>query len=201
MKLRTVAVAAALVFAITGSAFAQAPAKQKGQKRDRAGRGVQLANMPVESLDRLVTLTADQKTKITAIHDKFEADAKALPKDPSSREKRRDLNRSATQQVMAILTDAQKEKLQGAMKELGPIAGAGIPIPLLQELKLTDDQKKKIGDIVAEARKNAASGPGDRKAMREQVQAKIAGILTTEQKAVVTKYMAEHGKGRKKKKA
>src|SRR5687767_9591453 len=122
MKLRTFAVAAALLIAISGSALAQAPGKQKGQKRDKAGRGVQLANIPVQALDRLVTLTADQKTKITAIQDKFEADAKALPKDPSSREKRRDLNRAATQQVMAVLTDAQKDKLRGAMKELGPIA-------------------------------------------------------------------------------
>ena|SRR5687767_9505333 len=201
MNLRVIAVATALTIALAGSAFAQAPAKQKGQKRDKGARGVQLANMPVQALDRLVTLTADQKTKITAIQDKFEADAKALPKDPSSREKRRDLNRAATQQVMAVLTDAQKEKLRSAMKELGPIAGAGIPIPLLQDLKLTDEQKKKIADIVAEARKGAASGPGDRKAMREQVQTKIAAVLTAEQKAIVTKYMAEHGKGRKKKKA
>ena len=200
MNLRVIAVAAALTVAIAGSAYAQAPAKQKGQKRDKGARGVQLANMPVQALDRLVSLTADQKTKITAIQDKFEADASALPKDPSSREKRRDLSRAATQQVMAVLTDAQKEKLQGAMKDLKPIAGAGIPIALLQELKLTDDQKKKIAEIVAEARKNAG-GAGDRKGMRQQVQTKIAAVLTAEQRAIVTKYMAEHGKGRKKRKA
>ena len=201
MKLRVIALATALSFVMAGSAFAQAPAKQKGQKRDKGARGVQLATIPVQALDSLVKLTPDQKTKITAIHDKFETSARALPKDPSSREKRRELAQTASRDIRAILTEEQNTKLQTVARDFKGMTGAGIPLPLIQELKLTDDQKKKIAEIVAEARKGAGNAPADRKGMRQQVQSKIAAVLTADQKAIVTKYMAEHGKGKKKKKA
>ena len=200
MNLRTIAAALGLTLLLTGSALAQGPGKQKGQKKNGAQRGAQIAQLDAPALDALVKLTPEQKTKITAIHDKFQADSKALPKDPSSRAKRRDLAQETTKQIMAVLTDEQKSKLQGTMREVGSLAGQGFPIPLLAELKLTDDQKKKIAEIVAESRKSAASGPVDRKALRKQAHDKIEALLTPEQKSIVTKYMAEHGKSRKKKK-
>ena len=170
MNLRAIAAAAALTLIICGSAAAQGPGKQKGQKK---GGGVaQIAQLNAAALDALVKLTPEQKTRITAIHDKFQADSKALPKDPSSRTKRRDLARTASQEVMALLTPEQKSKLQSAVREAAPLAGAGIPIPLLAELKLTDEQQKKIAVLVSESRKGAGAGPVDRKAGRQELHKK-----------------------------
>src|SRR5690242_9827423 len=101
-KLAFLCAAAAVLMTVTASAFAQNPPGQRragqGQGRNR-GRGVSLATLSVSTLDAVVKLTPEQKTKLTAIHDKYETDAKPLrpqpgaQPDPANRQKLADLNR------------------------------------------------------------------------------------------------------------
>ncbi len=76
------------------------------------GRGMMSPEQRVEAIDKAVTLTADQKTKITAI---FTEDVKKMQdlraaQDPDMRDKMRAMRTDENTKIKALLTDEQKPK-------------------------------------------------------------------------------------------
>ena len=210
--------AASLLGALSLSAVAQdapkAPEQNPGaaQARPQRGQGqrgqgqrggrVSLATLPVKALDTALKLSDDQKTKITAIQDKYRTDAQALrpaqgaQPDPANREKLRDLSTKANSDIEAILTKEQNDKVKDTLKELTSLARAGIQPALALEQNLTADQKTKIAAIAADVQQKTQGG-GDRRAAMEEARTKVDAILTTEQKAARDKFMAERGRNRR----
>lgn len=78
----------------------------------------------VEQLDKAVSLTAEQKTKITEIYTKAQEDMRAAMRGggggdrEAMREKMMDAMRKTREQVRALLTDEQKTKFD-AMPQRG----------------------------------------------------------------------------------
>lgn len=213
----------AALMSLGSLSFAQAPAAQQpgqpGQARQRRQvrqRPVQLATLPVATLDKLLSLTPDQKTKVTAIHDKLLSDLKAATPpataqpaqpgqrgqrpDPAVRQKRMELTTAANKEIEALLTDEQKKKLPDVGEEVSAVTSTGAPQGMVGELKLTPDQKKKIAEIQKEMRdkRTALSSltPEERRAkgaeLRQERQTKIDALLTPDQKASIEKYNKEH---------
>ena len=84
---------------------AQPPARQgRGQ---RGGR-ISLATMPISAIDSIVTLTADEKTKVETIQATYKTDAAAATGD---RQKMREVQTKATDDIKAALTTDQSTKL------------------------------------------------------------------------------------------
>ena len=197
-----VAAAVAVMLTLSVAAFAQ---NEQGAQRqgNRGTRGVSLATVPVVALSAALKLTDEQKTKITAIHDKYAEDAKALrpapgaQPDPANREKRRELTNKANADIEAVLNDEQKAKLKDVLQEMGMLRSAGIPLELVGDLKLTDDQKKQMAAIMADTQeKMRGLSPEDRRAkgreMMQEARTKMEAVLTDEQKAMIEKYRKEH---------
>ncbi len=166
----------------------------RGQLRARA---VQLATVPVKTLDAVVKLTPEQKTKIEAIQTQFASDAKALrpakgqPRDPEARQKLADLTKKATEDITAVLTQEQKDKLKAALKEMAPLMAAGIPPALVVELKLTPEQRTRIEGIVKDARAGMKGLSADAKrAKMAEVKEAVLKVLTDEQKKKVEEFQA-----------
>jgi Spy/CpxP family protein refolding chaperone len=89
------------------------------------GRGMQTPEQQVTALETAVgTLTADQKTKITAIFTKTAADMQAIPQE-DRRTKGRELRTAANKEVRALLTPEQQTKFD-AIPQRGP-GGGGRP--------------------------------------------------------------------------
>src|SRR5262245_51113804 len=100
---------------------------QKGQKGQAKHAQAMLARLPVDAIDAAVKLTSEQKAKITAIHDKFEADAKALhpakgaAPDPANRQKMLERSRQASSEIEAVLTSEQRDKLKSVAGEMAAL--------------------------------------------------------------------------------
>jgi protein CpxP len=185
----------------------QTPGQNPNQNQNQAGQGrgqgrrggrISLATLPVATLDTALKLTADQKTKVTAIQEKYRTDSQALrpaqgaQPDPANAQKLRELTMKTNTEIEAILSKDQNEKFKEIVKELTGITRAGIPAALALELDLTADQKAKIEAIAKETQTKVQSG-GDRRAAMEEARTKIDAILTAEQKAKRDKFMAERG--------
>lgn len=192
---------------IAGPMLAQAaPAAGRGQGRgqNRGARGVSLANLPLNTFDSILKLTADQKTKATAIQEKYTADTKPLrptqgqPADPANTAKLREVTTQANKDLEALLTDDQKTRWTAARKDLVLYTSAGIPLALFTELKLTDDQKAKLQAIQKETTEKAQALPQDqRRAAMQEARQKAAEVLTADQKAAIEKYNKEHPRARR----
>lgn len=104
-----------------------------GDGQGKQGRG-QMMNPAarVEQLDRELSLTADQKTKLTEIFTKSRDEMESMRGNKSgdreaNREKMQSMMQSTQSQVQAVLTDEQKKKLS-SMRERGgdrPRGGPG----------------------------------------------------------------------------
>jgi hypothetical protein len=209
-RLATLCGAVAGLLALSSISFGQAPAAgqqgQRGQGRQgrQGGRGAQsLGAIPVAMLDEALKLTADQKTKVTAIHDKYVAETKDLrPKpgeqaDPANATKIRDLGRTATTDIQALLTDEQKEKLKELRLVLTGFSTAGIPLDIVGDLKLTAEQKTKLAAIAKDvADKTKDFTPEDRRTKGREInqaaRTQAEALLTAEQKTAIEKYNKEH---------
>ena len=70
-----------------------AQARRQGQGQGQRGARVTLATLPIKALDASLKLSDEQKTKITAIQEKYRTDAQALrpaqgaQPDPANRQK------------------------------------------------------------------------------------------------------------------
>ena len=78
--------------------------------QDKKGKGMMTPEQQVTRLEEAVgTLTADQKTKITAIYEKASKDRAALSQE-EMREKGREIAMAAAKDVRALLTPEQQTK-------------------------------------------------------------------------------------------
>jgi Spy/CpxP family protein refolding chaperone len=92
------------------------------------GMGRMTPEMRVAAIDKAVTLTDDQKTKITAI---YTADAKKMQdmmaaQDPDMRTKMTAMRADENTQIKALLTDDQKPKYDAYLASM-PQRGGGRP--------------------------------------------------------------------------
>jgi Spy/CpxP family protein refolding chaperone len=90
-----------------------------GEGQGKQGRGGMMMNPEarVEQLDRELSLTADQKTKLTDIFAKSRTEMEALRDGntgdrEANREKLQSIMQATQQQVQGVLTDEQKTKLR-----------------------------------------------------------------------------------------
>jgi hypothetical protein len=172
------------------------PAPQaQGGGRQRGGRQAGLSSLPVEAIDNLVTLTAEQKTKITAIQDKLKEDTRAATGD---RQKMGELRTQANTDLKAVLTDSQNKKLTAVMPALTLLNQSRVmPYGALADVKLSKEQWEKIVGIAKTEQEKLQGVTGaDRRAKMQEVSAdfktQVDPILTQEQKDAVAKYEAAH---------
>ncbi|MCW3098647.1 MAG: hypothetical protein JWL77_4265 [Chthonomonadaceae bacterium] len=170
-----------------------APQAVKGVAKGGQGRRAGITSLPVSAIDALVTLTADQKTKISAIEDKLKTDVKA---DAGDKVKTRELTNAAITDINVVLTSDQK----AALKEKLPIVmllnqSKAIPAGAFADVKLTSDQMGKIKAItVGTQGKLKALAKEDRKTQNPIILAdfktQVDSLLTADQKATIAKYHA-----------
>ncbi len=182
-----------------GTPGGQGQGRGQGGGRQGGGRQMSIASLPVATLDTIVKLTADQKAKITKIHDDFVKESEALrpaqgqQPAPDAMQKRRDLGTQTSKSIEDLLTAPQKTKLADARKEMALYRMAGIPMGLYGQIKLTADQKTKLQEI--QKSMTPAQGSTDRTAMRAAMQegrTKAEALLTPAQKTQIEKYQKEH---------
>ena len=117
---------------IAGASIASAqdqtppPPAQKGPGGGgRGGRGMDPATM-LARLDEAVTLTADQKTKVTDIYKKMTDQMGALaPED--RRTKGQEIRTATNAEIRALLTPDQQKKFDAMPQGRGPGGGKGGP--------------------------------------------------------------------------
>jgi cell division protein ZapA (FtsZ GTPase activity inhibitor) len=182
-----------------------APASAQGGGGRGQGRGQQatLATIPVDLLAGPLKLTDEQKTKIKAAQEKVTkamAEARAAAQNGGGGggafQAIRETQQAANTEITGILTEEQKGKVEGVVKEFGAYQQLGLPLQVVGELKLTDDQKSKIKPIAEEMQKKVAElraggGQPDRQAMqqiRQDYTSKAAAILTDDQKKAIEKW-------------
>ncbi len=149
-KIFTLVGIVAAVGALATASFAQKPGPGGqggqggkfggGQGGPGQGRMQGMRKMQEEILAKL-NLTADQKSKIKALNDKFQKDIQALMKsgDPqSNRDKFRELSKNHRDAMMKILTPAQQTQYK----------------------KLIDEARKKFGGPGGPGGAGAGKGPG-----------------------------------------
>jgi Spy/CpxP family protein refolding chaperone len=197
------------------AALAQNPNRERGQNRAGQGRAgaqrVSVAAIPPAALNDALKLTPQQLESITKIHNKLVEETRALrpqaggqPDREAMREtmqKLRDLNQKASQEIQGLLTEEQKAKLPEVLREMGQLRSMGVPLEALAELKLTAEQKTKLLALGAEYQKKLqALSPQERQTARremmQEARAKMAEILTAEQKAVAQKYQQRNRRQR-----
>jgi len=231
-KMGGLCAAVVLVASVSLSAIAQgAPGAGQGRGQGRGGFGqgrggfgqqITISNIPDAVLASELKLTDDQKTKIAAIKKKSRDDMQALqPTDGSQPDfralapKMQEINQQTTKDIEAALTDDQKTQSKGLIKDLQSLRSVGIPIETYGDLKLTDDEKKKITALATDIDKDrtqkiqdaqAARQAGDQAKAQEIMQSlrgtggpneKALAVLTDTQKETVTKYIKDHPQGRR----
>lgn len=202
------ALAASALFVISAPILAQTPdtaqtptAKVKGAKRAGQGRRASLATVPVEVIDALVTLNADQKTKIADIQSKLKTDTATAAGD---KVKTRELSTTASSDIKAVLTADQQTVLTDKLPVVTLLnQSKAVPYGVLGEVKLTSDEMDKIKPIVVSTQDKMKAIPqADRKTKNPEILAdfktQVDAVLTDDQKAIVAKYHAPKGKGKKK---
>lgn len=180
----------------TSAETAQPGAKrQKGKKQNgQNGRRQSPLLQAVSSL----TLTAEQKAKITPLTDKYREETRGASVTPQVR---REKTKKLQEDINAVLTPEQKTKLRLAMARVnGPLVAA------MRGLELTPEQRTKVTPIVQKASEDIARLNDDTslkgKKKREKVQSivttavtsiKTTGGLTDEQKAKLDTAAAKIG--------
>ena len=97
-----------LVAAALSAAFVS-PAMHAQDQQKKGGRGMPSPEQQVARLDEALTLTADQKTKITAILKSSAEKMQALSQE-ERREKGREIREEANKEIKALLTPEQQKK-------------------------------------------------------------------------------------------
>ncbi len=119
MNIRKLLVSAIAVGALASTTLLQAQEEKKGKGGGGRG-GMGSPEQMVQRLDEAVQLTAEQKTKITAIYAKSREKMQALPEDQRM-EKGREIMASIRTEVRAVLTAEQQKKFD----EMTPGRGQG----------------------------------------------------------------------------
>jgi hypothetical protein len=197
---RSAMMALVATVALTSTAFAQRGGGRGGfGGRGGAGGGAAMLRMPEVQTE--LKLSDEQKTKVTTLADKIQEERRGQfqgLRDLSNEERQKkmaDWRASEDKQLAEILNaDQMKRYNQLRLQRQGISAVAEKPVA--DELKLTDDQRTKIQEIVSaqmaemqSLRQGGGDGgdPSARRekmtAMRKQTDDKIAAVLTDEQKS------------------
>lgn len=104
--IRVLALGAALLPATSMAQNGPAPAEKRGGPGGGARMGFE---QMVARLDEAVTLTAEQKTKVTAIYQEQMAAMQAIPQE-ERREKMREAMAATREKIRALLTPEQAKK-------------------------------------------------------------------------------------------
>jgi hypothetical protein len=186
-----VAVTLLLATALCGTAFAQG----RGFGRFMRGPASLLTRAEVQTE---LKLTDDQKSKATALQEKLREERQGIFQEL------RDASPEERQQIMAKMTEEEFKKVneilqpeqQKRLKQvwLQQQGEAALAHPMIQEeLKLTAEQKTKVGEIMRaqdeQRREIFQNAQGDREAamakmeeLRKKTNEKLAGLLTEDQK-------------------
>lgn len=199
---------------------------REGRGRRGEGRGANPARMlqrMQESFNDL-NLSDEQKTKIQAIVDKAKPQLEALAKETESLEPRqrakkmRETVQPVREELMSVLDETQRQKLREKMEVARAAGGGGGGpggLPMLQNLKanleqlgLSEDQKKQVDALIADTEKQfaairAEAGQGNaggeaRAKFREVMQAnrkRLNEILTPEQQRKLRDLSPRRGQG------
>jgi len=184
-------------------AASQVANAQPGEgRRGRGGRfggafgpasSLRLASL--EEVQKALNLSAEQKSKLEQIDDTFRGDFRTLLEDGADRDEMQKLTDEAAKQVSEVLDDAQEKRLRGiTVQVMGATAVLADP-GLAKELKVTDDQQKKLeetqqdnvramADAFRDMRDSGASREEGRQKfekLRDESKAKMLAVLTTEQ--------------------
>jgi Spy/CpxP family protein refolding chaperone len=184
-----------------------------------------LSSLPVDVLVKGLKLTDDQKTKVDDVQKKIREAQRAAfgggnnpfgggagggnRPDPAQLQemmtKMQEDRKKNDAQIEAVLTDDQKKALPAFLKDVQTFQTAQLPLALVGDLKLTDDQKTKMAAVVTQIQKIAqekrqeAMDNQDFQSLREimtQTQTalkdKTRALLTADQKAMVEKYEKEN---------
>ena len=111
------------VVAMCGAALSAAPMLAQGG----GGRGMMTPEARVAAIDKAVTLTDEQKAKITAM---YTADMKKMQdlraaQDPDMRTKMMAMRTDENSQIKALLTDEQKTKFDAYLASMPQRGGGG----------------------------------------------------------------------------
>ena len=181
------------------------PARQQGDAQvNRMGRAA-------ETLE----LTDEQKAQIKDFVTKANKEVEEVKLDYAGASRQelagalRGVYEDLKQNILSVLTDAQKPKFEQAANQRGGGQGGrgGNMMAAMQQLDLSDEQKTKIRTIIQDSREQMQTlrqdgNGGDRQAMREkyrtlmeQTRTKVNDVLTDEQKAKLKELMPEGGQG------
>ncbi len=190
------------------------PRPERGQGRGgqygRNGR-LTLITVPAAYLKSELSLGEDQAAKIEAVQTKAQEEMKAArasftPGDPAAmREaaaKLQEANKKYEDDIKAILTDDQREKVPALMKDTQALVSAGIPVTAISDLKLTSDQKKKISDLADEMQTKLKDVPREERRtkgqeLRTALHTDAMAVLTDTQKEALAKSAASAKKAKK----
>ena len=99
-----------IVLAVAMGAAFSLPAQAQDAGKKGGGRGQITPEARIQRIEEAVgSLTADQKSKITAIYNKLQSDMQAIPQE-ERREKGMALMQAAQKDVRAVLTAEQQKK-------------------------------------------------------------------------------------------
>ncbi len=192
------AIAAGVLLTMGAAAFAQAPeapvARQGGGRGQ--GRGLTLAAIPIPVMDTFATLKDDQKTKITAIQDRYKTDMAANrpaggQMTPEDRAKITETNRKASDDIKAVLTKEQADAVEAALPMLNLVrTSRAFPLDVIPDLKLTPDQIKKLETLATDTNEKSRAIPREERQtkMREinaEAKTQIEAMLTDTQKDII----------------
>jgi len=95
------------------------------------GRGMMAPEQRVEAIDKAVTLTPDQKTKILALYTEDQKKMQALrdAQDPDMRTKMMDMRKEENGKIKDMLTDEQKPKFDAYVASMPMGRPGGGPPP------------------------------------------------------------------------
>jgi hypothetical protein len=200
IRIRIPVVVASLALMLATAELAQA---QRGQGRFGGRFGVVSAAQLVslEQVQAELKLNDEQKGKATGISEQLSSDRRELFQGGAGggdfaqvREKMEKLNSEATEKLMAVLDQGQRNRLKELVLQVNGAASL-TDAAVAKELKITDEQKSKLEEIrdanrqaIQDANQDleGASQEERREKMtqlRREGQEKLLAVLTTDQRA------------------
>jgi hypothetical protein len=198
------AIVTSALLALGIAACAQAP-NDAGQPRQRGQRAqMTLAAIPPDVMNSITPLKGDQKSKITAIQDKFRADMTAARGTAGAggadREQMRAAATKASDDIKGVLTKDQASAIEAAAPALALLRTTRtVSINAVPALKLTPDQWRQLEAVASDVRAKAQGVPREQRQdkMRElnaDAKTRIDAILTPQQKEIAAKHPVQNGR-------
>ena len=149
------------VVAVVAMVSQVAVAQNEGGRRGRGGRGgaggpggvSMLRLLTVDKVQDALKLTEDQESKIKTINDDMRKEMREEFQSGGGRdrEKMRKLMDSTEEKVNGVLDAGQQKRLMGIYIQVAGASAVMNPA-VAKELNITDEQKTKIHDMMAEMR-------------------------------------------------